>query len=138
MSYELTRNEPILIILQPVCKKNGDPRSMPFFIPRSRSNILKVANVMSLPVMPKIVRERGRIPVSCDGSWIRKTKLLLKHSVCTPSNVGVKKLGRFTVAQLRPNLAIDFSPNFSKVVEPSWASDCETPFDLLPTFQQTL
>ena len=91
-SHELTQNEPILIILQPVCKRIGDPKSTHFFILRSRSNTLTVANVMSLPVMPRIVRERGRIPVLCAGSWIQKTKLQLKRSVCMPSIAGVEKL----------------------------------------------
>jgi hypothetical protein len=91
-SSELTHNEPILINLQPVCKRIGDRKYMPFFILKSRSNTSKVASVTNLPVMPKTVRERGRIHVSCDGSWIQKTKRRPKPSVCTPSIAGAEKL----------------------------------------------
>lgn len=90
-SLELTCNEPTLIILQPVCKRIGNRKYMPFFGLKLRSNTLKVASVMNLPVMQRTAKERGKNPVSYDDSWIRKTKHRLKPSVYMPLTAGAKK-----------------------------------------------
>jgi hypothetical protein len=53
---------------------------------------LIIGNATNLPVMPRAVRERAKIPAMYDPSLIQKIRLPLKPFACMPSIVGGERM----------------------------------------------